>query len=144
MESATDKEISCRITRTLLLYVRDNHNGSLGGLLDGLELDEAYLMDIENWVSHAFLHKLYRRMVKILDDENAIYHMALASDRVKSLGMLDRIARLWGNPYLLYSQASIYNRLLKLNGDVLIHERGKSSVLLEDRYHVSDQKTRYD
>lgn len=42
--SATAREISCRVTRPLVLYVREV-NGSLGTLLEGLELDEAYLTD---------------------------------------------------------------------------------------------------
>jgi PAS domain S-box-containing protein len=144
MGSATDREISCRITKTLLAYVRESNNGSLGTLLDGLELDEKYLLDIDNWVSHAFLHKLYDRMIEILQDENAVYHMALASDRAKSMGLLESIARLLGSPRLIYSYGNEYNKLLKLNGDVHIHEMGDGWVLLEDRYHVSEQKTRYD
>ena len=71
MGLATDKEISCRITRTLLLYVRESNNGSLDTLLDGLELDEQYLLDTDNWVSHDFLQQLYNRMVEILQNENA-------------------------------------------------------------------------
>jgi two-component system, cell cycle sensor histidine kinase and response regulator CckA len=144
MVLATDREISCRITRTLLAYVRESNNGALGTLLDGLELDEQYLLDTDNWVSHTFLHQLYDRMIKILQDENAVYKMALASERVKSLGMLDRIVRLLGSPQLVYSHSNVYNKLLKLNGDVHIHEIGDSWVLLEDRYHASEQKTRYD
>jgi two-component system, cell cycle sensor histidine kinase and response regulator CckA len=132
MGTFTDREISCRITRTLLSYVRENNNGSLDRLLDGLKLDERYLMDTDNWVSHAFLHILYDRMIYILQDENAVYHMALASHRVNSLGMLDRIVRLLGSPFLIYSHADTYNKLLKLNGDVHIHEIGESWVLLEE------------
>ncbi len=143
MGSATDREISCRVTKTLLLYVREC-NGSLGTLLDGLELGEQYLLDTDNWISHAFLQTLYERMIAILQDENAVYKMALASDRVNSLGMLDSIARLLGSPYLIYSQSGKYNKLLKLNGDVYIREIGDSWVLLEDRYHCSKQKTRHD
>lgn len=37
------KDISCRITRTLLMYVREGNNDTLGNLLDGLALDEGYL-----------------------------------------------------------------------------------------------------
>ncbi len=37
--ASTKREISCRITRTLIMYIRET-NGSLGSLLDGLELDE--------------------------------------------------------------------------------------------------------
>jgi len=141
--SATKREISCRITRTLIMYVREMH-GSLGKLLDDLVLDEAYLLDTNNWVSHAFLHVLYGRMIEILGDKHPVYKMALASKRYESLGLLDWIARLLDSPRLIYTQAPFYNRLLKANGDVYIHETGDSWVLLEDRYHDSNQKTRHD
>jgi PAS domain S-box-containing protein len=144
MISSTDREISCRITKTLLLYVREKNKGSLGNLLAGLGLDEKYLLDTDNWVSHDFLLKLYDRMVTILQDENAVYHMALASDRLKTMSRLDRIGRMLGNPRLIYSQSPLYNKFLKLNGEVYIHEIGDSWVVLEDRYHVSELKTRYD
>jgi hypothetical protein len=143
-QSEMAKEISCRITRTLLMYVRENNNGRLGGLLDGLPLDEAYLSDANNWVSHAFLQIIYTRMIDRLGDDNAVYNMTLASERLRSLGMLDRIVRLLGSPKLIYSQAPKYNQFLKLNGSVVIHDIGDSWVVLEDRYHDSAQKTRFD
>lgn len=142
--SDTTKEISCRVTRTLLMYVRENNGGSLGNLLEGLVLDEAYLSDPNHWVSHAFLQILYDRMLDLLGDSNAVYKMTLASERYRSLGLLDTIVRLIGNPKLVYSQAPRYNKLLKLNGTVIIHDIGDTWVLLEDRYHDSDQKTRHD
>ncbi|MFZ0134342.1 MAG: response regulator [Desulfobacterales bacterium] len=144
MGTSDHKDISCRVTRTLLMYVRECNGGSLGNLLDDLERDERYLLDPDNWVSHAFLQVLYHRMIRILDDKNAVYHMTIASERFQSLGLLDRIVRLLGSPKLIYGQAPKYNRLLKLNGDVYIHELGNSWVVLEDRYHDSTQKTRYD
>ena len=73
MSSSTSREISCRVTRTLLMYVREANNGSLGYLLDGLALGEEYLLDPNNWVSHSFLQILYNRMIDILGDENAVY-----------------------------------------------------------------------
>jgi PAS domain S-box-containing protein len=138
------KEISCRVTRTLLMYVREKNSGSLGPLLDGLALDEAYLADTNNWVSHALLQQLYHRMIKIIGDDNAVYHMTLAAERYHSLGILDRIVRLLGSPRHIYSLAPKYNRYLKLNGSVYIHDLGPSWVVLEDRYHDSSQKTRFD
>ncbi|MBN1613562.1 MAG: PAS domain S-box protein [Deltaproteobacteria bacterium] len=142
-DSSTKREISCRITRTLIMYVRETH-GSLGNLLEGLDLSEAYLLDTNNWVSHELLHILYARMIDILGDNHSVYKMTLAAKRFQSLGLLDWIARLLGNPKLIYAQAPKYNRLLKANGDVYIHELGDSWVVLEDRYHDSAQKTRYD
>lgn len=141
--SATAREISCRVTRPLVLYVREM-NGSLGDLLDGLEFDEAYLTDTNNWVSHTFLQRLYARMIALLGDENAVYKMALTSKYWGSLGLLEWVARLLGNPKLIYGQAPRYNRLLKANGDVFIRETGKDWVILEDRYRDGAQKTRYD
>ena len=138
------KEISCRVTRTLLLYVKENNNGTLGNLLDGFPLDADYLSDTNNWVSHKLLQVLYRRMIDQLGDNNAVYHMTLASERFRSLGILDRILRLISSPKLIYAQAPKYNRFLKLNGSVIIHDIGDSWVFLEDRYHDSAQKTRFD
>ncbi len=126
------------------MYVRHRNNGSLAWLLDGLDLDEAYLLDTNNWVSHSFLHTLYHRMIEITGDQNAVYKMTIETKRFQSFGLLDRIVRLIGNPKLIYAQAPQYNRLLKLNGDVYVHELGDSWVLLEDRYHNSAQKTRFD
>ncbi len=143
-QSEMTKDISCRVTRTLLLYIREKNNGRLGSLLDGLPLDEAYLSDANNWVSHAFLQILYKRMIDLLGDDNAVYDMTLASERLKSLGILDRIVRLLGSPKLIYSQAPKYNQFLKLNGSVVIHDIGDSWVVLEDRYNDSAQKTRFD
>jgi hypothetical protein len=143
LNAATKREISCRVTRTLILYVRVV-KGSVGNLLEGLELDEAYLTDANNWVSHAFLQRLYARMIDVLGDRNAVYRMNIEGKQLLPLGLLDWIARLLGNPRLIYAQAPKYNRLLKANGDVFIHEMGDSYVLLEDRYHDSHQKTRLD
>lgn len=126
------------------MYVREQNNGSLGDLLDGLPLNEAYLLDTNNWISHELLQVIYGRMIDLLDDENAVYHMALASERLHSLGILERIVRMLGSPRLIYSQAPKYNRFLKLNGSVHIHEIGDASVVLEDRYHDAAQKTRLD
>ena len=126
------------------MYVREANNGSLGHLLDELELDEEYLSDTNNWVSHSFLQVLYDRMIDTLGDKNSVYKMALSSERFQSFGLLDRIGRLIGSPKLIYSQAPKYNSLMKLNGDVHIHEQGDTWVVIEDRYHDSEQKTRYD
>lgn len=144
MSASMKKEISCRVTRTLMMFVRESNNGSLGYLLDGLDLGEEYLLNYHNWVSHAFLQILYDRMIDILGDEDAVYKMTLASERFGSLGLLDRIVRLTASPKFIYAQAPKYNKLLKRNGNVYIHEQGNSWVVLEDRYHSSSQKTRYD
>jgi PAS domain S-box-containing protein len=144
MHLSNDREISCRITRTLLMYLREKNNDSLGPLLKGLAHDERYLQDTNNWVSHAFLKVLYDRMIHILGDEKTIYEMALASGRFQSLGLLDKMVRLLGNPKLIYTQAPKYNKLMKANGDVFIHEIGDSWVILEDRYHDATQKNHYD
>lgn len=138
------KEISCRVTCTLLRYVREVNNGTLGHLLDGLPLGEGYLCDTNHWVSHAFLQRLYRRMIDLLGDQQAVYHMALASHRLRALGILDRIVRLFGSPRYIYSQAPRFNNFLKLNGSVVVHEVDDATAVLADHYHDGAQKTRFD
>ena len=138
------KEVSCRVTRAILMYVKEQRNGALGNLLDRLPLDEGYLSDANNWVSHEFLQLLYQRMIDLLEDPNAVYHMILTLDPRKTLGMLDRIVRLLGSPKLIYSQAPLYNKFIKLNGEVIVHDIGPSWAVIEDRYFDSAQKTRCD
>ena len=126
------------------MYVRENNKNSLGDLLDDFPLDEAYLYDVNNWISHQLLQELYRRMVRILNDPNAVYRMAMSSGKFQSLGILDRIARLIGSPRNTYSQAPRYNKLLKLNGQVITRQIDETSILIEDRYLDGDAKTRFD
>jgi len=71
----TTREISCRVTRALLLYVRENNAGSLGGLLDGLPLDEGYLSDPNQWVSNAFLQKLHGRIRNFLGNDSTFENL---------------------------------------------------------------------
>ncbi|MBW1781455.1 MAG: response regulator [Deltaproteobacteria bacterium] len=138
------KEVSCRVTRTLLLYVKEKNNGNLENLLDELPVDEGYLSDVNNWISHELLQVLYQRMIDLLEDPNAVYNMILTSKPQKVLGMLDRMVRLLGSPKLIYSQAPNYNKFIKLNGEVIVHDVGPSWAVIEDRYFDGTQKTRYD
>lgn len=144
MTPDTEKEISCRLTKTLLLYVKEKNNGCVHELLDGISLSEEYLSDTNNWISHNLLQTLYHRMTLILGDKNAVYHMAMASTRFQSLGILDRILSLMWSPKQVYSQAPRYMRFLRLVGSINIHELTDSSVILEDKYHQGMTKTRYD
>jgi len=126
------------------MYVREQNDGSLGDLLEGLDLDEPYLLDTNNWISHDFLQTLYQRMIRILNDEDAVYKMALATMRFKSYGILDRIARLIKDPKIGYSSIPKYSRMVRAKGDVFVHELGNSWALVEERYHDGSKKTHYD
>jgi hypothetical protein len=74
-------------------------------------------------------------MITLLNDPNGVYKMALASERLRSLGLLDRIVRLVGSPELIFRHVPRYNKLLKQNGDVMIHggysETDRVRTLLE-------------
>jgi len=143
MENTHKKEISCKITNTMILYILEQ-KGSLGTFLDGLDIGKEYLTDQNNWISHELLQILYQRMISILEDKDAVYKMAFASVRLRSTGYLDHMVRLVGNPLLVYTFTPRYNKILKKIGDFNLIKKGKSWVLVEDRYHDSDQKSPYD
>lgn len=60
MQSPTAKEISCRVTRSLLLYLRKHNVGSLGNLLEGINLNKL--------MPNNLLHVLSRQVLKIRPD----------------------------------------------------------------------------
>ena len=70
--------------------------------------------------------------------------MTLASERFQSLGILDRIVRLIGSPKLIYVAGPQIQSIPQIKRQC-VHPRNRRFMgFLEDRYHDSAQKTRFD
>ncbi|PIP21181.1 MAG: hypothetical protein COX40_00760 [Candidatus Omnitrophica bacterium CG23_combo_of_CG06-09_8_20_14_all_40_11] len=114
MNNSTDSikndkfEISCRTINTILSYVRQEGK-DVKNLIENLPCDEKYLCDTNNWISRAVENEIFRRLVVMFDDEKILYKIALASEKLHSLGFLDYIARLIGNPQFILKQAAKLN-----------------------------------
>lgn len=137
------KEISCRTTNAIIQYVRDR-KGSLEGLLDGLEYDEHYLTDTNNWISRDFLGRLHQRLHELYGDEDILYKVGCSALKLSSLGFINSMVRLFGSPHMVISQIarlnSFFNRIRKV--DVIECKPGHATIsfqYLDGRQGADDE-----
>ncbi|MFC1889968.1 sensor histidine kinase [Thermodesulfobacteriota bacterium] len=124
-----EKEISCRTTNAIIQYIKDRR-GTIEGFLDGLEYDEHYLTDTNNWISRDFLGKLHRRLHELYDDEDLSYKVGCSALKLGSLGFINFMVRLFGSPQTVISQIArlnaFFNRIRRV--EVLECKPGRATV----------------
>lgn len=103
------REVSCRTTNTIIQYAK-HHGKDIKLLLDGLPFNEAYFTDTNNWVSRDIANELSLRMRQIFDDDELLYKIALASEKLHSLGFIDYTVRIMSNPQLLIKYVPSLNK----------------------------------
>ena len=123
-------EISCRITNTIIAYVRQE-NKDVKFLLEDLPFDEKYLTDTNNWISRALLDEMYRRLRAMFDDDEFAYKIALASERLHTLGFLDYTARLMGNPHFIIKQAPKLNKYFDRTEEIEVVKYGPTGAIVK-------------
>lgn len=103
-------EISCRVTNTIIKYVR-SQGRDVKKLLEGLPYDEKYLTDTNNWISRELENEIFRRVRGIFgDDDKVLLKIGLASEKLHSLGFLDYALRLIGRPHLIIKNAPRFSK----------------------------------
>ncbi len=98
------KEVNCTNSSVILSYIKTHAKDRLDALIKDLdpEIDahpdpEAFLTDPNNWISSAVSSKLYQRAKRILDDENAPFHMAKFAIEKTNLGFKGIIVRIFSS-----------------------------------------------
>ena len=127
-----EKEISCRTTNAIIQYVKDRQ-GTLEGFLDGLEHDERYLTDTNNWISRDFLNQLYVRLHDLYDDEEIAYKVGCSAFKLGSLGFINFMVRLFGSPQMVISQIARLNSFFNTirSVEVLDCRPGKATIAFQ-------------
>lgn len=124
------QEISCRITSSIIAYVRKEKK-NLGRLLEGIELSEEHLLDTNSWVSTEVVDTLFNRLEEIFFDNQIVYKVGLASSRLKSWGVLDSVFRMIGEPRLIYHQAKKFTSYFYKNIDIRTVEKSDFHIILK-------------
>jgi len=102
-------EVSCRSINTIIKYVREQGR-DVESLLQDLPYDEKYLTDTNNWISREISEEISRRLKIMFDDDEIVYKIALASERLHTLGFLDYVARLMVSPQFIIRHAPALNK----------------------------------
>lgn len=131
------KEVSCRVTSTLIKYV-NSMGADMPSLLEGMPYTRSYLENPLNWIPADVRDRLGERTSKILKDEKVMYQVGLRSQNLKPHPGLEKIVRLLGNPQIAYANlprfSRHFDRSVKFEVDIakgdsavvkLIHKSGK-------------------
>jgi two-component system, cell cycle sensor histidine kinase and response regulator CckA len=92
------KDVSCHNTKAIIEYVRRERKGDIRGLLSDLGPDfsalpqpEAYLTDLNNWVSSSFAKRMFTRTRELLGDEEVAYKIGYDAIRGHQFGYVQKI-----------------------------------------------------
>ena len=124
------QEVSCRVTNSIVAYVRKEKK-NLVRLLEGIELSEEHLLDTNSWVSHEVVDTLFDRLEEIFFDNQIAYKVGLYSSRLESWGVLDSVFRMIGEARLIYHQARKFTSYFYKTIETRTVEKSDFHVLLK-------------
>jgi len=91
-------EISCRVVKTFLDYVRNTRPEFLSPLLAGIPYDQNYLTDPDNWIPWDIERLLEERLVNLFGDETIMFKIGRSILTYKSLGIVNILFNLFLTP----------------------------------------------
>lgn len=103
-----EKEVSCRITNTVINYVKKG-KGNIGDLLRDLDFTEEYLTNPNNWISLNSFDIICNRVKRLFSDNEIFFKIGLAIEELRTAGVIDYVARLIGDPQYIIKKAPKYN-----------------------------------
>ena len=91
-------EISCRITSTIINYVKNTKPEFVNPLLDGLPYNEAYLLDTDKWIPWDIERILEDRLAHLFGDDTIMFKVGRSILTLKSLGIVNIVINLFMTP----------------------------------------------
>jgi PAS domain S-box-containing protein len=91
-------EISCRVVKTFLDYVRNTRPELLSPLLAGIPYDQNYLADPDNWIPWDVERLLEQRLATLFGDETIMFKIGKSILTYKSLGIVNILFNLFMTP----------------------------------------------
>jgi PAS domain S-box-containing protein len=91
-------EISCRVIKTFLDYVRNTRPEFLSPLLADIPYDENYLTDSDNWIPWEVERLLEERLVHLFKDDMIMFKIGRSIVAYKSVGIVNILFNLFLTP----------------------------------------------
>jgi signal transduction histidine kinase len=131
----TELTVSCMNCNTELSYLR-RHYGDISSIFDGFEVTEEYLSDPNNWISIGTAQRLRYRIKDFTGnrDPRLFFEIGRETDRLQSLGALERIARLYPNPRIVVERIPHYNKKFNNLYEMEVYDVESRSAKLNVKY----------
>jgi len=98
----------CLCTNTWINYIKDQ-GWSIEGLYEGIDCDEEFMCDVENWMPSDQAYKLCENITqKYSEDPELFYKMAFWAAKNRTAGAIQTLASSFLNPGLIYGRLPKY------------------------------------
>jgi len=125
----------CLCTNTWINYVKDQ-GWSTDGLYEGIDYEEEFMCDVENWMPTDQIQKLAKNITrKFLQDPELFYKMAFWGAKNRTAGAIQTLARSFVNPGFVYDRLPKYIENFNKHRKIEIIERSKNRAVL-NTYHM--------
>jgi signal transduction histidine kinase len=147
VESLADgQQISCRVTNSILKYL-SNLGLDPARVVEGLPVTLQYLEDPFNWTNCAVRDELTQRAKSLSGDEDFMYHMALESARLGTVGGVDQMVRLLASPRMVYRLLPHYAKFFDRTCDFRVRFTGPNratvTLVWSTDYPITKDRCRY-
>ncbi len=130
-------QISCRITSTFIQYVKNTRPEFLPKFLEGLQFDEEYLANPDNWISWELERVLEKRLEALYRDETVLLKIGRSVLAYKSLGMVNTLIKLFTTPERLYRNTPKIARYFTRDSvEIKVLESDRESACIEIKTNV--------
>ena len=129
----------CLCTNSWINYIKTK-GWDTEGLYDGIDYDEQYMCDVENWMPSDQVYKLCANISgKFPENPQLFFDMALWAASNKTVGAIFTIARSFVSPALIYDRVPKYIENFNKHRKIEIVEKTKNGAILST-HHMTEVK----
>jgi hypothetical protein len=129
----------CLCTNTWINYIK-GRGWSTEGLYEGIDFDEEFMCDVENWMPTDQVYKLCANITrKYPENPQLFYDMGLWAARNKTVGTIFTIVRSFISPALIYERMPKYIGNFNRHRKIEIAGKTKNGIIL-NTYHMTEVK----
>ncbi|MFH1317078.1 MAG: ATP-binding protein [Candidatus Woesearchaeota archaeon] len=131
-----ETRVSCMNYNTMLQFVM-SEVGDISHLFEGSELTEEFVSDPNHWIDWNHARKLVLSIQELLgnQDPDLFYEIGVNMSKLRSVGILENMVRLFGNPRFIVSQIPKYNRRFNRIFDMDVSDLGNNSATVTIGYN---------
>jgi len=134
-------ELSCRYLSPLL-ELAQAERVPIASLVDGFEISEPQLRDVNNWVSLEFCEIFTDRLAERVGADHLVQSVTAASYSPRALGFLYPLLRAFGTPRIGYAKIPDFVPVLNKVSEVTVVDIGRGRATIEYRPRTPELRER--
>ncbi len=142
IDSELKKIETSTVTTNTLIRFAEYKGLDVEGLIKVTGLPLSHLTDTSNWVSHDIAKKMYRKLNEMLGDPEGTYKAGMFSHKLRTLGLIEILARLFAGPDIVYRKCGEFSKRFNRVYEMKLLENGKRHAIIKVKYFPEFEATK--